>query len=69
MNSQEKDYASRKSIAKKWNIGWVGLPKHEGIPTQPRMLIPIIGGLKTVENIFGDLNKQMMEQKYTFDLG
>jgi len=35
MKSQEKDDANCKSIAKKWNIGWVGLPKHEGIPKRP----------------------------------
>jgi len=32
------------------------------------MPIPIIRGLKIVEDIFGNLNKQIMEQKYIFDL-
>ncbi len=31
-------------------------------------LIPIIGELKIVEDIFRNLSKQMMEQKYILDL-
>jgi hypothetical protein len=33
------------------------------------MPIPITRKLKIVDDIFGNLNKQMMEQKYTPNLG
>jgi len=55
-----------------WNINWVGLPKIE-VSTKPIISQSLSTNFNNIimcmEQIFQDINKQMLETTYTLKLG
>jgi hypothetical protein len=55
-----------------WNINWVGLPKSkvsiEPIVSQSLSITPI-NKIMSMEQVFQDISKQMLETTYTLKLG
>jgi hypothetical protein len=55
-----------------WNISWVGLPKIE-VSTKPIISQSLSTNFNNIimcmEQIFQDINKQMLETTYTLKLG
>jgi Glu-tRNA(Gln) amidotransferase subunit E-like FAD-binding protein len=56
----------------KWSISWVGLPKIE-VSTKPIISQSLSANFNNIimcmEQIFQDINKQMLETTYTLKLG